>query len=263
MVHHASASPTLPTVSEIVDTTTATSLMKAKDSHFKYLYFDIWARGELPRTILAYVGASWEEIKFDWPNQKPLLAPFHQVPILYEENASLRTTIRLNETKAIERYLAEKYGLLDGGSDDPLERQRLDEIYNNTDGISIIFDYTVLSMQGDARVEGARQFYAGAFKQWAEHHEALLLKAGGGNHHYARSGKTTLADLKTALMVRRVLFLVPKGIDVKADIPVSKEKTPALWRLVEAIEQHPPMAQWMATERFQQLDKNSKAMMGF
>ncbi|KAF9166686.1 Glutathione S-transferase S1 [Actinomortierella ambigua] len=265
MVHHPSRNATLPSATANVDASTTKALMKAKDSHFKFLYFNVWARSELPRMILSYVDASWEEVEFDWGNQKPLLPPFHQVPVLWEENVSLKTTARFVETKAIERYLGEKYDLL-GSKDnaaDPLEHQRLDEIYNNTDGVSILFDLMVLAPgPGEARLTGARGFYAGPLKNWAEYHEGLL-NAAGNNGHYLQSGKTTIADLKTALMVRRVRFLVPEGVDVDKEVPVSKEKTPALWKLKETINAHPPMAKWVASARFNELDVGTKVFMGF
>ncbi|KAG0267135.1 hypothetical protein DFQ27_009155 [Actinomortierella ambigua] len=251
MVHHPSRNATLPSATANVDASTTKALMKAKDSHFKFLYFNVWARSELPRMILSYVDASWEEVEF--------------VPVLWEENVSLKTTARFVETKAIERYLGEKYDLL-GSKDnaaDPLEHQRLDEIYNNTDGVSILFDLMVLAPgPGEARLTGARGFYAGPLKNWAEYHEGLL-NAAGNNGHYLQSGKTTIADLKTALMVCRVRFLVPEGVDVDKEVPVSKEKTPALWKLKETIDAHPSMAKWVASARFNELDVGTKVFMGF
>ncbi|KAF9580521.1 hypothetical protein BGW38_002809, partial [Lunasporangiospora selenospora] len=54
-------SPTLPQVTKTVPEALATAV-KSTDSSYKLLYFPIHGRADLIRDLLAYSGATWEEL---------------------------------------------------------------------------------------------------------------------------------------------------------------------------------------------------------
>ncbi|KAJ3113173.1 hypothetical protein HDU96_003707 [Phlyctochytrium bullatum] len=98
----------------------------------KLTYFPIRGLGELIRLMLAASGADWTEEKPDWPASKAIM-PFGQVPLLTEYEDGVEV-FRISQSKAIERYLAHKYGL--GGSN-PREQALLESVYESLIDMSI------------------------------------------------------------------------------------------------------------------------------
>jgi glutathione S-transferase len=75
--------------------------------HYKLHYFNIRARGELPRLMFAAAGVAFEDhrIEFkDWPAQKPKF-PFEQIPVLEVDGKFIP------QSNAIVLHIAEAVGL--------------------------------------------------------------------------------------------------------------------------------------------------------
>src|SRR5689334_19545745 len=92
------------------------------DNNLKLYYFNLQARGELIRLILAASGRSYEDIRFEmnqWPEYKPKMI-LGQVPVL-----ELSDGTQLPQSMTIARYVAREVGL--GGSNN-LESAKIDAV---------------------------------------------------------------------------------------------------------------------------------------
>ncbi|KAF9929368.1 hypothetical protein FBU30_001634 [Linnemannia zychae] len=225
---------------------------KSVDSTFQLLYFPIHGRGELIRNLLAFSGARWEELAVDWPAQKPK-TPFQVAPIVYEHTTS-GTILELAESNAIERYLARKFNLFGSNI---WEENLVNQYYHSTEGLIQAFALRVVGATPNARVDEANRFYTEVLTKFVEIHE-VHLKENGDNGHYV-GDRVTLADLKVAQTLDRILLLVPKGVQV----PLSAELTPSLWKVKETVESNPSYAAWKKSTRVQELDANTKARFQF
>jgi len=91
----------------------------------KLTYFNLRARAEPARLLLAYSGASYEDDRIpppwensEWGTQKPSY-PYGQLPMLYWDGQEVAQSL------AVQRFLAKKFSL--AGRDD-LEAAQVDEI---------------------------------------------------------------------------------------------------------------------------------------
>ncbi|KAF8948171.1 hypothetical protein BGZ47_006134 [Haplosporangium gracile] len=235
------------------DTTVLGQAAKSTDSTYKVLYFGIHGRGELTRTLLAYSGAKWEELPVDWANQKEH-TPFKVLPVVYETTQD-GTILELAESQAIERYLANKYGLYGKNA---YEAHKVEQIFSSADGVAQAFSQKIIGTAQDKRVEEANKFYVEVLPKFIAIHEAHLVKNGSNGHYVGNSA--TLADIKVANLLDRLLLLRPKGAD---EVPFSAEKTPNLWKVLEKVNSHPTLAAWKKTGRYQELDAGTKNMFKF
>ncbi|KAF9128383.1 hypothetical protein BGX30_014354 [Mortierella sp. GBA39] len=226
---------------------------RSTKSTYQLLYFPMHGRGELTRTLLVFSGAKWEELPLDLSAQKQQL-PFKLIPILYE-TAPDGTILELAESHAIERYLANKYGLY--GSD-PYSTHKIDQIYTSTDFANQLFWQRVRWAPFDKRIEEAHKFYDEILPPYIANHEAQLEKNGGNGYYFGES--ITLADLKSAHFIDRVLFMRPKGAK---EPPFSMEKSPNLWKVLQTVNGHPAMAAWKKTQRYRDLDAGSLSFFQF
>ena len=88
----------------------------------KFYYFDLYARGELTRLILAAAGKSYEDVRFNfeqWPQYKPKMI-LGQCPVL-----ELADGTQLPQSITIARYVAREAGL--AGADN-LESAKIDAV---------------------------------------------------------------------------------------------------------------------------------------
>lgn len=82
---------------------------------YKLYYFDILGRAEPARWLFALAGVEFEDVRIkhkDWEEgyREGLNPPFGQLP--YLEITDDSGTWRLAQSNSIQRYLAEKFGLL-------------------------------------------------------------------------------------------------------------------------------------------------------
>ncbi|KAF9136542.1 hypothetical protein BGX30_011087 [Mortierella sp. GBA39] len=235
------------------DTTVLGQAAKSTDSTYKILYFGLHGRGELARTLLAYSGAKWEELPVDWATQKDQ-TPFKCLPVVYETTQD-GIILELAESQAIERYLANKYGLYGKNA---YETHKVEQIFSSADGATQAFSQKVVSAAQDKRVEEANKYYVEVLPKFIGIHEAHLAKNGSNGHYIGNSA--TLADIKVANLIDRLLFLRPKGAD---EVPISAEKTPNLWKVLEKVNSHPSLAAWKKSARYQELNAGTLSMFKF
>ncbi|KAF9125723.1 hypothetical protein BG015_004832, partial [Linnemannia schmuckeri] len=81
-----------------------------RSASYKLEHFHISGFGAVPREMLAYGGAQWEDvIVTNWPAE--VKSPFGVFPVLHIKTADGRE-LRLSESNVIEHYLAKQFGLL-------------------------------------------------------------------------------------------------------------------------------------------------------
>ncbi|KAF9107507.1 hypothetical protein BGX29_006195 [Mortierella sp. GBA35] len=235
------------------DTNVLGQAAASTDATYKILYFGLHGRGELTRTLLVYTGVKWEELTVDWPAQKDH-TPFKCLPVVYE-TAKDGTILELAESQAIERYLAHKYGLYGKNA---YEHHKVEQYFSSADAVAQAFSSKVVGAAPDKRVEEANKFYVEVLPKFIAIHEAHLAKNGSNGHYIGNSA--TLADIKVAHLIDRLLFLRPTGAD---EVPLSAEKTPNLWKVLEGVNNQANMAAWKKSQRYQELNAGTKGMFKF
>ncbi|KAF9956702.1 hypothetical protein BGZ65_002503 [Modicella reniformis] len=239
---------TLPVPTK-ADSQTLSEAVKSADSTYKVLYFGLHGRGELIRNLLAYGGAKWEEITPEWPAHKEH-TPFGCLPVVYETTSN-GTILELAETPAIERYLAKKFNLF---GKNEYEHHKVEEYLSSTDSAVTSFSIKIIQSPPEKRVEEANKFYAEVLTRFISVHEAHLQKNGSNGHYIGNSA--TFADIKTAFLIDRVLFLRPKGAD---EVPFSAKNSPNLWKVHETVNNHKSYAEWKESPKYQELSVSTKA----
>lgn len=185
------------------------------------------------------------------------------------ETTSSGALLEISEVLPIERYLADKFGL--AGSD-LWERLQVEQAVSSIESSQLMYHYKVLlpnwssagtvdlneeRVKRQRRAENASRFYETGLKNFVDIHEEKLQEnggGGGGNGHYL-GDKTSLADIRATVLIDRLMLLRPEGAD---PVPLSKDKTPNLWRVREAVHQIPAIAQWRESKRYQDLDALTK-----
>ncbi|KAG0213067.1 hypothetical protein BGX28_005088 [Mortierella sp. GBA30] len=230
--------------------------MRLPGATYKLLYFPVHGRAELIRNILAYSGAKWEELPVEWPAMKTA-TPFQCIPVVYEM-APNGTVIELAEALAIERYLGTKFHLIGRNE---YEHHKINQFLCSSDTFLSTFSSKVArgprekQYTPEERIQETNAFYATEVTKFVAIHEEHLKK-NGSNGHYV-GNQITLADLKTAMLINRLLLFKFKGTN---ELPLSAEKAPNLWKLRETVNNFPGIAAWRQSQRHQELDNSTKGL---
>ena len=184
------------------------------------------------------------------------------------ETTSSGALLEISEVLPIERYLADKFEL--AGSN-PWERFQVEQAVSSIESSQLMYHYKALlpnwssadaldlnedRMNRQRRAENANRFYETELKNFVDIHEEKLQEngGGGGNGHYV-GDRISLADIRATVLMDRLMLLRPEGAD---PVPLSKDKTPNLWRVREAVHQIPAIAQWRESKRYHELDAMTK-----
>ncbi|OMJ13515.1 putative glutathione S-transferase 6, partial [Smittium culicis] len=84
-----------------------------KGSKFDLLYFPIPARALTSQLMLSLAGADWKNSAPEWPKEKNNM-PYGRLPVLIETEKDGSEFV-LAESRAIEEYLATRFGFLPTG----------------------------------------------------------------------------------------------------------------------------------------------------
>ncbi|KAF9276612.1 hypothetical protein BGZ68_009899 [Mortierella alpina] len=248
-------SSALPVATQAPSQVLAKAADSSSDSTYKLLYFGLHGRGELIRTLLTYHGAKFEELTLDWPAMKKD-TPFGVLPVVYETTSD-GTILELAEAQAIERHLAQKFNLLGANS---WEAHLVDRYYTSMETLSNQF-FKVMFAPLDKRQAEAESFYRDHLPRWVAAHEKHLAQNGTNGHYVGNA--LSLADFKTALMMDRIQFLVPQGLEEQVKALFSKETTPGLWKVRETVNANERIAQWRNSERYAQINAGTKGFFKF
>lgn len=174
------------------------------NSDLKFYYFNLQARGELTRLILAAAGRSYEDIRFDfdhWPEYKPKMI-LGQVPVL-----ELGDGTQIPQSLTIARYVARETGL--GGSDN-LESAKIDAVVDTQKDINEVFYSKVFAEKDETKkAQEAEKFLN---ENVVKHVENLdkLKKAYSQDERYFVGNKLSWADLYVFNSIEALVKAVPQ-----------------------------------------------------
>ncbi|OMJ13370.1 Glutathione S-transferase 4 [Smittium culicis] len=85
----------------------------SKGSKFDLLYFPVPGRALTSQLLLSLAGADWKNSVPEWPKEKENM-PYGRLPVLIETEQDGSKFV-LSESRAIEEYIAARFGLLPAG----------------------------------------------------------------------------------------------------------------------------------------------------
>jgi glutathione S-transferase len=203
---------------------TQTFLEERMPTSYKLIYFALKGRAEVSRLILAYGGQEYEDLhnSFEaWPSYKQNM-PFRQAPVL-EITQDGKTTL-LAQSGAIERYLANKFGLF---GDNDLERARIDMINEQVLDIhKHLFSFYLPIYQKAADIEDKKAGLAKALDETVpnmlKHVEALFEanQKETSNSGFLVGDRLSVADIK---LVNIYDWFGDKREEILDKVPLLKE----------------------------------------
>ncbi|XP_067008300.2 glutathione S-transferase [Anabrus simplex] len=193
---------------------------------YSVTYFDVKGLAEPIRYVLAYAGVEFEDkrLNYDSWNDVKSSMPFQKLPFLEEDGKVC------NQSSAICRYLARKYGLM-----------------GNSEWEAMLVDAAVDTIT-DLRIDLGKYHFEQVEEAKAKHKESLekeklpyylstledMVKKNGG---YLVGGKVTWADLHFASLNNLFSMLWDKK-------PIT-DNYPHLKALVDKVENLPKIKEWI------------------
>ncbi|KAG0248102.1 hypothetical protein BG011_000519 [Mortierella polycephala] len=148
--------------------------------------------------------------------------PFGTLPILLETNIQTAETIKIPESGAIERYLANKFGFMG----DSLREQTLSDIfYAQAVMLSTKFIEKCVWTHEETRKKSLEQFLVTTLPSWVKIGEKHLAENGDTGH---------FVDSKMTL-------------------------SPSLWKLKKTVDTHPAYSAWRKPEAYKTMDHENEA----
>ncbi|KAF9902038.1 hypothetical protein EC991_005394 [Linnemannia zychae] len=239
------------TPSKDISTETMSQIAKSKDNKYELLYFPF--HGVLPalRALLAMSGADYTFTHpDDWTKEKSK-TPFGALPVLYETCPTSGLTLELAELSAIESYLGDKF---DWMGSNLWERSQILMYHSSTQAVFDKLVTTVMRAPKENKDMMMGIYLEKILPEWVETHERVL-QAKGCTGHYV-GDKVSLADLKTATTLDNL-------ISISGDQFISREKTPAIMAVYDAVEKMPKYAAWKASSEWKAYDELNKKLFNF
>jgi glutathione S-transferase len=180
-------------------------------SDLKFYYFNLQARGELTRLILAAADRSFEDVRFDfdhWPEYKPKMI-LGQCPVL-----ELADGTQIPQSMAIARYVARETGL--AGADN-LESAKIDAVVDTQRDVNEQFYSKVFFEKDEAKKEEELKKFLS--ETLVKHVENLgkLKKAYSKDERYFVGNKLSWADILVYFSIQALVKAVPQVQDKVGD----------------------------------------------
>ncbi|KAG0044494.1 hypothetical protein BGZ83_010274 [Gryganskiella cystojenkinii] len=225
-------------------------LAQAKDNKYTMLYYPFHGVVTALRAILFMSGAEYTFTHpTEWSKEKPL-TPLGAMPVLYEETKT-GEVLELAELTPIEFYFGQKFGW----TGDNVWEENLVRMYHSSS--QAVFDKlvtTVVRAPKDHQEQMKEIYLKTIVPDWIQYHERALVK-NGSNGHYV-GNKLTLADMKTATILDNLIAL-------SGDSLLSREKTPAIFAVYDAVEKIPSYQKWKATDEWRAYDELNRRLFNF
>ncbi|KAG0030866.1 Glutathione S-transferase S1 [Podila clonocystis] len=234
---------------EDVSSEEASKVLASKSSHYKIEYFVVSSVAGVPRDILAYSGADWEDKEItNWPAEKN--SPFGVFPVLHI-HAPDGKHLRLCESIVVDQFLAKKFGLL---GDNEWDEQQIKMFYSSSHYLRERLFMRVTWNYKEVMDKAFDKFMSNELPLWIETH-TKHLKDNGSNGHYVGS-KLSLADIQTANSIDHIQC-IQGGDKILAMI---KSKSPEIWKVKEAVDSEPRLQKWRQSEGYLRHLAMSKVM---
>lgn len=235
------------------------------DSKFDLYYFGVHALGATCRTILAISGANFETTapaNDTWVTQYKPMTPFGVMPILRETSMDGSLILNITESDAIERYLSRKFGYL---GKTPYEEMVINMFNCSNQWMmnNLFQKYFSVSENPELKAENKAKLVSTQIPDWIKYHEQHLSEnpvavAQGqkhGNGHYV-GDNYSLADLKTVFLIDSIQGMTGEGL-------ISSEKTPALWKVKQVVEEKDSVKAWKETAAYKEISEHNYTAMGY
>ncbi|KAJ3213290.1 hypothetical protein HDU67_003083 [Dinochytrium kinnereticum] len=234
----------LPAFSKLIDTISTDTVKKyfhriplpsTMTTTFKLYYFPLRGVAELTRFLLEKSGCAWTEEKPDWPTEK-MNQPFGQLPVLIEY-VDGKEVFRLAQSRAIERYLAKKFGLSGSTAH---EQAVLESIFESWMDFVGAFRTAMMAAE-DAKQQAFDELFEKKFPDMLKFHEAFLQK-NGNNGHYLGT-ETSYVDMVAFLYMERVSEMDKPKFDV------ARAAFPAVSKLFDTVSADAVVKAYITSER--------------
>jgi glutathione S-transferase len=174
------------------------------NSDLKLYYFNLQARGELIRLILAAANRSYEDIRYSfeqWPEYKPKMI-LGQCPVL-----ELADGTQIPQSMTIARYVARETGL--AGSDN-LESAKIDAVVDTQRDTNEVF-YSKVFFEKDEqkKAEELQKFLSETLVKHVEN-LSKLKKAYSQDERYFVGNKLSWADLLVYYSIQALVKAIPQ-----------------------------------------------------
>ncbi|KAG0044253.1 hypothetical protein BGZ83_010498 [Gryganskiella cystojenkinii] len=220
-----------------------------KPAHYKLEYFDVSAVGSVPRDILAYGNADWEDLPItNWPAE--VKSPFGCFPVLhiFPDGASSSQSFRISESIVLEHYLASKFNLL---GKNLWEEQQIRMFYSNNLYLRERFTMRVTWNYKEVMDRAMSKFLTAFLPQWIETH-SKYLKENGSNGYYV-GDQLSLADIQLANNFDHFAILKDGHKIIEA-----VKKHPEIWKVKETVDAEPRLQKWRQSEGYKNHIEMSK-----
>lgn len=195
----------------------------------KLVYFNLQARGEPVRLILAAAGQKYEDVRIsfeDWPKEKPN-SPYGQLPyVVYKGKI-------YGQSVALANFFAREFSL--AGKTD-LEALRVDEAV----GLTVDFINTIYKAKFESDKAKKEELYKNLFDSDAPRFLGFFqrLLKDNGNTGYLVGSSLTQADLFLYNVLDSLVFEKP---DAASTFP------PEIVKLREQVESNPGLKEYLAS----------------
>ncbi|OMJ20038.1 Glutathione S-transferase P [Smittium culicis] len=197
-------------------------------SSFEIVYFPITGRVQTARTILSLENANWKNVVPDWPAIKESL-PFKRLPLL-RETAPDGSKYELVESKAIDRYLARKFGYIPS---DEMIASTLESYASQIEDSHELF----IAHAFGANTEESKAEFEKELNYLLKHHEPILAANPSGHYH---GESITYPDI--------FLYTLYNQSKVSGNGDLFKESEfPHILKLVTSMDSDPRIARAIAT----------------
>jgi len=221
------------------------------NTYYKLSYFNLRGLAETSRMMFAIAGVEYEDHRFrDIPQgdgQSPLRPefasvkehlPFGQVPTLQiGGKGNSDDGIILSQSKAIERFLARKFGLL--GSN-PIEAQLIDSVCES------IRDARDAYFKVNKDAEEKPKYFTTTLVNFFKYWNRFALTHSGAPREFPSSTPNTFVGSKLSL-ADIVFFHFLSIFDDQTAVSNALASFPALRGIREKVATHPAIKKWIAT----------------
>ncbi|KAJ3234342.1 hypothetical protein HDU78_005883 [Chytriomyces hyalinus] len=235
--HDAPASPTKHAATDAVKK----AKVAPEATRFELHYFNVRAKAELVRLILAFTGVSWEnKMTSSWENwlaEKKETTPFGQLPMLVEFENGVEV-FKLAQSHAMARYLGHKYGLIPSH---PHHAALMDSVFESVTDLENFFSR--MNYEKDEKIKATLKetLYTDKLVAFAKYNEKILVK--NGNNGYFVGKEATIADIYAFSVLERLEY------DNDPRLAEILKTAPALSKSIETIRKHPKLSAFMAGDR--------------
>lgn len=201
---------------------------------YKLTYFNMRGKAEVIRLLFAVAGVEYEDCRIerdDWPTEKEKVQPpFGQMPLLTVDGQTYCQSI------SIARYLAEKFGLA-GGSE--LDKLRADMIVHCCEDMIIAFSASFRETDPERKAQLTEKYEKEQLPVFYANFEKILAGNKGGDGYFV-GDSLTWADLQFYHYVS--MYVTVTGKDRNALL----KDAPKSLALLDRVEKHPKVAEWLA-----------------